>query len=503
MENNNPNTSIDNKPTNRSEENNAASKKVYFEVRKVARIVFKFIKDLVNIADDTDPQTTMTNIIKGVEFRGDNIWVLFFAIVIASVGLNVNSTAVIIGAMLVSPLMGPIMGLGLSIGINDGELFKKSIKNFGLMVLISIIASSLYFLLTPLGDAQSELLARTQPTIFDVFIAFFGGMAGILASSRKQEKVTVVSGVAIATALMPPLCTVGYGIGTGQLMYSLGAIYLFFINSFFIALATFLMVRYLKFPHKTFLDPEREKKVKRMIMVFAIVVIVPSVFIAFDVIRESSFNASARAYVKDIESSVVFDDVQVVSQKRTYKRGESSITLSLVGKELTADQKEILSQRLEEFGLEDTKLHIKQASAGSLDIDTQAKMLQQFIENKEEVIAQRDSTIVVLNKKLEEQKEKSAIKTEQLAKEVKVIYPNVLNLSFSKSTKKVNVETLKEETYPAIDVQWATGVSDDVKSEFNSWVKVRLNVMKITIHHNCPAAQQASKEVVENIVPST
>ena len=153
--------------------------------------------------------------------------------------------------MLISPLMGPIMGLGLSIGISDGELLRKSLKNLFIMIVISLVASSLYFLISPLSDAQSELLARTKPTIYDVFIAFFGGLAGILAASRKQEKVTIVSGVAIATALMPPLCTAGYGLGTGQLIYFFGAFYLFFINAFFIALATYLMVRYLHFPRKT------------------------------------------------------------------------------------------------------------------------------------------------------------------------------------------------------------------------------------------------------------
>ena len=238
---------------NSSESGEEISHKLSF--KEFFKELWKRIKELVNIAEDTDIAATINNISKGVEFKGDNVWVLFFAIIIASVGLNVNSTAVIIGAMLVSPLMGPIMGIGLSVGIYDLVLLRKSLKNLLLMVVISLIASSLYFLVTPLSEAQSELLARTNPTIFDVFIALFGGLAGILAQSRKQEKITIVSGVAIATALMPPLCTAGYGIGTGQLRYFFGAFYLFFINSFFIALATFLMVRYLKFPKKTFINP--------------------------------------------------------------------------------------------------------------------------------------------------------------------------------------------------------------------------------------------------------
>ena len=182
-----------------------------------------YLKALVDIDVDCDAQATIDNISRSVEFRGVNVWILAFAIVIASVGLNVNSTAVIIGAMLISPLMSPIMGIGLAIGISDNELLRKSLRNLMIMVLISLFASTTYFLLTPLSDAQSELLARTKPTVFDVLIALFGGLAGIVATSRKQEKVTVVSGVAIATALMPPLCTAGYGLGTGQWIYFFGA----------------------------------------------------------------------------------------------------------------------------------------------------------------------------------------------------------------------------------------------------------------------------------------
>lgn len=218
------------------------------------------LQHLINIKQDCDAEATINNISESSEFKGLNVWILVFAIFLASIGLNVNSTAVIIGAMLVSPLMGPIMGIGLAIGISDLKLLKKSLKNLLVMTLISLLVSSLYFFVTPLSDAQSELLARTRPTIFDVLIASFGGFAGIVASSRKQEKTTVVSGVAIATALMPPLCTAGYGLGTGQINYFLGAFYLFFINSFFIALATFLIIKYLEFPEKEYMDENRRKK---------------------------------------------------------------------------------------------------------------------------------------------------------------------------------------------------------------------------------------------------
>ena len=215
--------------------NPKSEKDPHFNFRKVLKNWWYAIKAITRLNEDTDVEATLTSIHKSVEFRGVNIWILAFAIIVASIGLNVNSTAVIIGAMLISPLMGPINGVGLAIGISDSELLNKSLKNLLVMVVISLLASTTYFILTPLSDAQSELLARTTPTIFDVLIAFFGGMAGIVAISRKEQPFAVISGVAIATALMPPLCTAGYGLATLQFKFFFGAFYLFFINSFFIA----------------------------------------------------------------------------------------------------------------------------------------------------------------------------------------------------------------------------------------------------------------------------
>ena len=192
-------------------------------INRAIRKAWVSLRQYTQLRDDTDYEATFDSISKSVVFRGVNVWVLFFAIIVASVGLNVNSTAVIIGAMLISPLMGPITGIGFAVGTFDEQLLRKSLKNLAFMVFISLVASTLYFLISPINDARSELLARTQPTIFDVFIAFFGGLAGIVASSRKSQSITVISGVAIATALMPPLCTAGFGIATGQIWYFLGA----------------------------------------------------------------------------------------------------------------------------------------------------------------------------------------------------------------------------------------------------------------------------------------
>lgn len=226
----------------------------------------QFFGEYLDLRKDKDNEALIVESIRnGVEFKGTNLWILIFAIFIASLGLNVNSTAVIIGAMLISPLMGPIMGVGLAIGQNDFELLKRSLKSYLVATVFSVITSTIYFSLTPLDEVQSELLARTSPTIYDVLIALCGGLAGIIALSTK-EKGNVIPGVAIATALMPPLCTAGFGLATGNLLYFLGAFYLYFINSVFISLATFIGVRVMHFQRKEFVDKEREKLVKKYML---------------------------------------------------------------------------------------------------------------------------------------------------------------------------------------------------------------------------------------------
>ena len=439
-----------------------------------------YLKALVDIDVDCDAQATIDNISRSVEFRGVNVWILAFAIVIASVGLNVNSTAVIIGAMLISPLMSPIMGIGLAIGISDNELLRKSLRNLMIMVLISLFASTTYFLLTPLSDAQSELLARTKPTVFDVLIALFGGLAGIVATSRKQEKVTVVSGVAIATALMPPLCTAGYGLGTGQWIYFFGAFYLFFINSFFIALATFLMVRYLKFPRKHFVDAQHERKVRRSILIFSLIIIIPSIFIGINVIRETSFNSQAIKYVSEMEHSAVLENVQIINVKRQYSAKEQSITLSLVGTPLAPEQVEYLQKRLDDFGLSKAKLVIRQTGGNTLDIDAQSEMIQQILERKEVQLAERDSTILRLREQIDQLENKSTITPEQLVREVQVLFPSVESMTFS-IADEIDVKTAKKQQIPVVNVAWNKSVQSAEKQQFELWLKARLNAPQVKV----------------------
>jgi uncharacterized hydrophobic protein (TIGR00271 family) len=259
----------------------------------------RFIRRYIYIYEEMDTLGAAQRIKSGIWFRGPNVWILAFSIIIASVGLNVNSTAVIIGAMLISPLMGPIIGTGLALGTNDVDLLKNAAKNLLVMVLVSLFASTLFFILSPLSLVNpTELEARTSPTIYDVLIALFGGLAGILENSRK-ERGTVLSGVAIATALMPPLCTAGYGLAHWNMHFFLGALYLFIINSVFIALATYLMVKYLRFPTVAGINAQTAKRRSKLISAILFIVVVPSIWGAFVMIQENNFERNVQTFVEN------------------------------------------------------------------------------------------------------------------------------------------------------------------------------------------------------------
>ena len=432
------------------------------------------------LKEDTDYEATVKYISSNVEFRGVNLWVLAFAIIVASVGLNVNSTAVIIGAMLISPIMGPILGVGLSIGTLDEELLRRSLRNFLIMVAISLATSTLYFLISPLSEAQSELLARTRPTIFDVIIAFFGGLAGIVATSRKIQPFTVISGVAIATALMPPLCTAGYGLATWQMRYFGGAAYLFFINSFFIALATFIMVRFLGFPQKRYLNQTRLNAVKRMTYLFAILVMIPSVFMAINLVRESSFNSQAIKFVHDIQQTSYFENVQLIDAQRKYENKEQTVTLRVIGKQLTVEDIARMQNVMRtEYGLDRAKLVIKQTE-GVLDITQQTQLVEDLIEKKDAVIDSQDSTIVALRAQLDKLTGSSE-NTKQVVKEIKSQYKDIQQVAIMEM-QCYDADSLTVMPMPVIYLKWKDGTTHpEAERRLLNWLKVRLNVEDIQI----------------------
>lgn len=302
-------------------------------------------------------EITVKTIHAGATLTGPNLWVLMAAIFIASLGLNMNSTAVIIGAMLISPLMGPIIAFGLGLGTDDISLIKKSTRNFITMVVISAAASTLYFFISPVKEAGSELLGRTSPTIYDVLIAFFGGLAGIIAGSSTLRSSNVIPGVAIATALMPPLCTMGYGLSNLRWEYVFGAFYLFMINSVFIALATYFVVTILRFPSVNQSETGGKTKKHFMITFIIILMILPSVYLTFHIVKKYFYKQNAEAFVLN---EVQDKDHIVVTSKFTYKPGNSLLELVMVGEAFDSLQTEELKTKMKSYGLEDCRLTLYQ-----------------------------------------------------------------------------------------------------------------------------------------------
>lgn len=292
-----------------------------------------------------------------VYFEGTNLWILFFAILVASLGLNMNSTAVIIGAMLISPLMGPIVGIGFGVAINDLTLIQKAFRNYLFAAAVGLTASTIYFLISPIDEAHSEILSRTLPTIYDVLIALFGGFAGIIAISSKH-KGNVIPGVAIATALMPPLCTAGYGLATGQLTYFLGALYLYLINSVFIALATLLTTYLMKFPVKKHEDPKVERKERIIIWLVVILTLIPSIYLGYKIVHQYRFSERANKF---INAEAKFPNNYLLSKEIESKK--NSILLTFGGREITKSQIDELKSRLKYYDLENATLEVNQGFA--------------------------------------------------------------------------------------------------------------------------------------------
>ena len=352
-----------------------------------------FFRSLVSLSDYVDLEGASASIRKNIYFKGPTVFILACAIIIASVGLNVNSIPVIIGAMLISPVMAPILGFGFSLGVQDMQLLKDSLRNFAVMVVISILASAIYFLLSPLNlEHPTELLARTNPTIYDVLIALFGGFAGILENSRK-EKGTVLSGVAIATALMPPLCTVGYGISIGNLSYILGAFYLFMINSIFIALATFVAVKYLKYPVVQEVEGRRTRLTGRAVSVILLLIIVPSVLSAIRIVQESNFKIHASRVVEDNKSigrGFIYD----YSVDNT--SNPPSVVLYMAGEKLTTADKERLYEDAEKYGITRSQIVFREDAVNSSETVSESEIVRSLLEHSDKQVERLNQTIAKL-----------------------------------------------------------------------------------------------------------
>jgi uncharacterized hydrophobic protein (TIGR00271 family) len=407
-----------------------------------------------------------SNIRSMAEFKGTNLWVLMFAIIIASIGLNVNSTAVIIGAMLISPLMGPIMGIGYGIGINDFELIKQALKNIGMAVMISLFSATLYFLISPLSEASSELLARTTPTIWDVLIAFFGGMAGILATTRK-EKSNVIPGVAIATALMPPLCTAGYGLATGHLSYFFGAFYLFFINMVFISLATVLFIGYLKLPHKQFVDNALERRVRNYIVALVLITVAPSIYLAYDMVTDVAFKSRAHDFIK---KEMAFDNTLVTQANIT--PSTKVIEVTFIGDEITKEQLTTIEKHLTYYKLENVKLIVHQQSNKKIDIASlKTNLLNDLYSTSLKTSEEKDKRIQALESELAQIKAKQPDSL-SIARELQTQYPMLQRLALAKTPVwKADGSTEKSSLIAYLGV--SRPISSAEQKKITAWLKVR------------------------------
>ena len=448
----------------------------------VNKSIKAFFTRMLDIRQEQEnEQETIESIKKGVEFKGTNLWVLIFATFIASLGLNTNSTAVIIGAMLISPLMGPIMGFGLGLGIADFDLIKRSFRNFATATLFSVITSSIYFLISPINEAQSELLARTQPTLYDVLIAFFGGLAGIVASSTKS-KGNVIPGVAIATALMPPLCTAGFGLATGNLYYFFGAFYLYFINTVFISLATYLVVRVLKYPKKVFLDKEREKKVTRYVGIIVVFTIVPSLFLSYRLVKTTYFNQQALNF---INTELAFPNTQVLSKSITDTSDKREIKVVLIGDNVAETTIEDARNRLPRYGLKDVNLVVQQGSSEQETDINQLKslLMQDLYKNSEEVLRAQTLQIDSLQRELKSYRD-DRLMAEQLKPEVKVLFPYIREISCT-HTSLIPIDSAAQKPIMLIYVKSAEKVSADNKKKLTDWLSARtgVNTIKLLIEN--------------------
>lgn len=435
-------------------------------------VLRKFMKEYLDLRKDKDNELlTVESIRKGVTFKGANLWILIFATFMASLGLNVNSTAVIIGAMLISPLMGPIMGIGLAVGINDFELMKRSAKSYLIATVFSVVTSTVFFLISPLSEAQSELLARTSPNIYDVLIALFGGLAGVVALSTK-EKGNVIPGVAIATALMPPLCTAGYGIATGNLAFFLGAFYLYFINTVFIALATFLGVRVMHFRVKDFVDKSRELKVRKYIILIVILTMIPAFYLTIGIIQETVFRGAANRFISE---EIDFENTQIIDRFINYGKAKDDreIRLVLVGEELPSSSIAMIAAKMDKYNLEGTKLNIIQGAKGDIpDVKSlKAMVLEDFYKESQIKLKKQQEELDSLHTMIGGYKLYEDLSG--LSHEISVLYPSVQSVSVGESNN-FKIASKNREAITWVIITTSEPISKADEAQITKWLEARL-----------------------------
>lgn len=440
------------------------------------------VKTFFDLTPFLIPQTDAEAAIReGVSFRGMNSLILVVAIFIASLGLNTNSTAVIIGAMLISPLMGPIIGIGLAVGVHDFELMKRSFRNLMIAASISVLTSCFYFLISPVNENHSELLARTTPTIYDVFIGFFGGAAGILALGAKN-KGNVIPGVAIATALMPPLCTAGYGMATLQPQYLFGALYLFFINSVFIAVATYAGVKLMRYRLKAFANADRARRVRRTVYIIATLTMLPAIYLTYTMFVQNNFTQNCSHFVAD---RLNFPNTQVLNYKTAMSKEGNTLTITLMGQPLPEDSLlTALTDFLPQYHLAGTRLRIIQGTTPArLDLEkTSGAMLSTMYAMTQQTIERQQNVIDSLNSRLEIIEANDSIGA-TLAPELKVLFPKVRRIAvtstiaadISSPGAEADTTGAEADTLNLALVSYSAPMTPAETAKFRAYLRARLN----------------------------
>lgn len=422
-----------------------------------------YIRSLLNLHQgEEEKEKVLENVFKNISFRGANLWILACAILIASIGLNVNSTAVIIGAMLISPLMGPIVGAGFALATYDFQLLKKSGKNLLVATVVSLSVSSLYFYLSPFKDVQSELLARTSPTIYDVMIAFFGGIVGAVSMTRK-DKGNPIPGVAIATALMPPLCTAGFGLAVFDFKFFAGAMYLYTINCFFIGIATFIIIKYLKYQPIVTENKSFDKKLRYIITTLILLMTIPSFYLAYNLLQEKRFSQNAENYIKQ---EFTDNGYTLIYKKINYNSSPRTIDVAFLSRNFDSLEVNNFNKKLPNFGLGNTKLNIKQNTS-----DLKSEILTELNKNNSN-LSEKDIQINLLNKELNEYK----VADSEMIEEVQILFPEIDEISLG----KINSFTKNDSTYQRTLILYASEDSVD-EEKLKKWLVTKFKDKKIDV----------------------
>ncbi|MFV8224985.1 DUF389 domain-containing protein [Christiangramia aquimixticola] len=475
-------TNNENLDSTKTGEKNGNSDRLSDDAKQISSKARNFLSRLLDIRPDTDRESTVEAVQKDISFKGHNAWILIFSIFVASIGLNVSSTAVVIGAMLISPLMGPIVGIGMAVAINDIETLKRSFVNLGIMVGLSVLTATIYFFISPVKIETPELVARTYPTILDVLVAIFGGLALIVAKTKRGTIASVILGVAIATALMPPLCTVGYGIANSKWEYALGALYLFSINAVFIALSTFVVAKLLGFPLVRYANSRKRKRIAQIASTIAIIVIIPSVILFVKLLREQVFQSKAEEF---ITTNIKFNGAEVI--KNTSDHKTKSIDVYLIGNPVPETTIDTWRRQMGDIeALKEAELIIHQGNDQSEDIaklSSQLKsgILEDLYVKNQEVLENKDKRIKLLESELSKYRG-DVFSFTALSKEAKINYENIEEIGYS---NLITTNFQKTDTIPTFTVTWNPKLKgEELKTQqtkFRNWMKVRLSLDTLAV----------------------